>query len=99
MRTWILGSACALALLAMENAPAYGQCSGGGRGGGGAAMSAGATSGTAASATGGQLLTSPGSWAYGMMVQSRMRQAIAERQYAQAAQEAAEYAELKAKRQ
>jgi hypothetical protein len=100
MRSWLLGGACALALMGLSAATARGQCAGGG-GGGGTAMSAGgATTGTtAASATGGRLLTGPGSWAYSMMLQTRMRQAIAQQQYAIAAQEAAERAELKAKRQ
>jgi hypothetical protein len=99
MKAWFWGGACALVLLGLGTSPAYGQCQGGG-GGVGTAMSAGgATSGTVASASGGRLLTSPGSWAYGMMVQAQMRQAIALQQAAIAAERVAEAAELKAKRQ
>ena len=102
MKTWILGGACALALMGLSAATARGQCAGGGggRAGGTAKSAGGATTGTtAASATGGRLLTSPGSWAYSMMLQTRMQQAMAQRQQAIASQEAAEKTELKAKRQ
>jgi hypothetical protein len=76
----ILGIGAALALLPQA---AFAQC----RGGGGQATAA---SGAVAMPTGsgvvtsGQLLTSPGSLYYDMLLQQQMQQAIAQRQYAMA---------------
>ena len=101
MRSLILGLACALAVAAMAASPAFGQCAGGGGGTGGgvrAPAGGGMSAATTTASSSGQLLTSPGSWAYGMMLQARMRQAYAMQQSAVATQQAADEAELKARR-
>jgi hypothetical protein len=85
---------CALAVIP---ASAFGQCRGGGGGGQTAAVAATSGSGTTTVASG-QLLTSPGSWAYDMMLQQQMQQAFQRRQFALAVQKAQEKQAKLAKR-
>jgi hypothetical protein len=92
----ILGmAALALALWLATAGSAPGQCRGGG---GGSPASAGSGAASFASSGGGELFTSPGSWAYDMMVQQAVMQVYAQRQAALTAERAQREAQAKAAR-
>lgn len=89
MKPFVYAGAISCALAVVPATDVVAQCRG--RSGGGtaqtAAVAANSSSGGVVIASG-QLLTSPGSWAYDVMQQQQLQQAAMQRQYALAVQKA-----------